>query len=145
MNEKDKIIGAGAVSAVGIAATIKGLAAAAGPVLSTAEISAIGATIGSGTGALVGSGVGIATGGVAISATIPMAAAGAAIGGWAGPALAFFGIGTAPVWAVPVAVAGGVVSTAGAGYLGYEGVRHAIAFWMAPGLEDEEASSQDSS
>lgn len=145
MNENDKIIGAGAVSAVGIAATIKGLAAAAGPALSSAKISAIGATIGSGAGALFGSGVGIATGGAAVSGTIPMAAAGAAIGAWAGPALAFLGIGTAPVWAVPLAVAGGLATTAGVGYLGYEGVRHAIAVWKAPGLEEAEGSSRDSS
>ena len=129
MNEHGKIIGAGVVSMVGVAATIKGLAAAAGPALSTAKISAIGATIGSATGSVVGSGIGIATGGAAISGTIPMAAAGAAIGGWAGPALAFFGIGTAPVWAVPLAVAGGVVTLGGAGWLCYQGVQHVVSRW----------------
>ena len=149
MDEKGKIYGASAVSAVGVAATLKGLAAAAAPALSTAKISAVGATIGGASGAVVGSGFGIATGGAAIAGTIPMATAGAAIGGWVGPALAFFGIGTAPVWAVPVAVAGGVVTAAGVGYLGYEGVRHAIAVWKASGRADDpagdEASSQDSS
>ena len=45
---------------------------------------------------------------------VPFAAAGAAIGGWAGPALALVGIGTAPAWAVPVAIGGGVVAVGGA-------------------------------
>ena len=131
MDEKGNIFGASAVSAVGVAATLKGLAAASGPVLSTAKISAIGATIGGASGAVVGSGVGIATGGAAISGTIPMAAAGAAIGGWTGPALAAFGIGTAPAWAVPLAVAGGAVTVAGAGYLCYQGLQHFISRWDA--------------
>ena len=138
MDEKGKIFGASAVSAVGVAATIKGLAAAAGPALSTAKISAIGATIGGATGAVVGSGVGIATGGAAISGTIPLAAAGAAIGGWTGPALAVFGIGTAPAWAMPLAVAGGVGSVVGAGYLCYQGIRHVISGWDAPDEPEED-------
>lgn len=131
MDENGKIFGASAASAVGVAATIKGLAAAAGPALSVAKISAIGATIGGTTGAVVGSGVGIASGGTAIAGTIPMASAGAAIGGWVGPALAVFGIGTAPAWAMPLAVAGGVVTIAGAGYLGYQGLQAVISRWDA--------------
>lgn len=138
MDGKGKIFGASAVSAVGVAATIKGLAAAAGPTLSTAKISAIGATIGGAAGGVVGSGIGIATGGAAMSGTIPMAAAGASIGGWAGPALAVFGIGTAPAWAMPLAVAGGVVSVAGAGFLGYQGLRRVLSRWGASDEPKEE-------
>jgi uncharacterized membrane protein YebE (DUF533 family) len=48
-----------------------------------------------------------------MAATVPFATAGAAIGGWAGPALALVGIGTAPAWAIPVAIAGGVVAVGG--------------------------------
>ncbi|NHA14609.1 hypothetical protein [Thioalkalivibrio sp. XN279] len=126
MNKKERVLGSSAVSVVGIAATIKGLAAAAGPVLSTAKISAIGATVGGGAGAMVGSGVGIATGGIAMPGTIPFAVGGAAIGSWAGPALAVFGIGTAPAWAVPLAIAGGVVAVGGTGWLCYQGLQYII-------------------
>jgi hypothetical protein len=144
VDERGKIYGASAVSAVGLAATVKGLAAAAGPALSTAKISAIGATIGGASGASIGSGVGIATGGAAISGTIPMAAAGAAIGGWAGPALAAFGIGTAPAWAVPLVIASGAVTAAGAGYLCYHGLQHVISRWDASDeLEEAELSEAD--
>jgi hypothetical protein len=48
-----------------------------------------------------------------MAATIPFAVGGAAIGNWAGPALALVGLGTAPAWAVPVAVVGGVVGVGG--------------------------------
>ena len=143
MDDKGKIFGASAMSAVGVAATIKGLAAAAGPALSTAKISAIGATIGGASGAMVGSGVGIATGGAAISGTIPMAATGAAIGGWAGPALAVFGIGTAPAWAVPLAVAGGVVTLAGAGWLCYHGLQPVTSLWDASGDSEPDTSEDE--
>jgi len=79
----------------------------------TATISAVGATIGGVTGGIMGSSVGLVTGGVGIAATVPFAAAGTAIGGWAGPALALLGIGTARAWAVPVAIAGGVITLGG--------------------------------
>ena len=75
----------------------------------TAKISAVGAGLGAALTGPLGPGTGIATGGAAISATVPFAAAGAAIGSWAGPALALVGIGTAPAWAVPVAVGGQIL------------------------------------
>jgi len=101
------ITGGAAATAAGVMAT--GTAA-------TGTISAVGATIGGVTGGVIGSGVGLATGGVGMVATVPFAAAGAAIGGWAGPALAAVGIGTAtaPVWAVPVAIGGAIVALGGA-------------------------------
>ncbi len=80
----------------------------------TATISAIGATIGGVTGGVIGSSVGLVSGGVGMVATVPFAAAGTAIGSWAGPALALVGIGTAPAWAVPVAIGGGVIALSGA-------------------------------
>ena len=79
----------------------------------TVAISALGAAIGGVAGDVFGSGVGLATGGAGMAATVPFATAGAAIGGWAGPALALVGIGTAPAWAIPVAIAGGVVAVGG--------------------------------
>jgi len=96
----------------GTAATTVGVIAAG--TSATGAISAAGAAIGGVAGGVIGSGVGLATGGVGMAATVPFAAAGAAIGGWAGPALALVGIGTAPVWAVPVAIIGGVVAIGGA-------------------------------
>ncbi len=90
----------------------------------TGTISAAGAAIGGVAGGVVGSGVGLATGGVGMAATVPFAAGGAAIGSWAGPALAFFGIGTAPVWAVPVAIGGGVVALGGAAAAIYKFAKH---------------------
>ncbi len=100
------------------AAVIGGIAAASA---TTGAISAAGAAIGGVAGGiaggLVGSGIGIASGGTAIAGTVPLAAGGAALGSscgaLAGPALAFFGIGTAPVWAVPAAIAGGVFAVGG--------------------------------
>jgi len=79
----------------------------------TATISAVGATIGGVTGGVIGSSVGLVSGGVGMVATVPFAAAGTAIGSWAGPALALAGIGTAPAWAVPVAIGGGVIALGG--------------------------------
>ncbi|MDO9271118.1 MAG: hypothetical protein Q7T96_18585 [Methylobacter sp.] len=79
----------------------------------TATISAVGATIGGVTGGVIGSSVGLVSGGVGMVATVPFAAAGTAIGSWAGPALALVGIGTAPAWAVPVAIGGGVIALGG--------------------------------
>jgi len=55
---------------------------------------------------------------------VPLAAAGSAIGAsvgaWAGPALALFGIGTAPAWAMPAAVIGGVLAAGGVAVAGYK-------------------------
>jgi len=79
----------------------------------TATISAVGATIGGVTGGIMGSSVGLVSGGVGMAATVPFAAAGTAIGSWAGPALALVGIGTAPAWAIPVAIGGGVIALGG--------------------------------
>lgn len=101
----------GVTVAGGTAATAVGVIAAG--TSATSAISAAGAAIGGVAGGVLGSGVGLATGGVGMAATVPFAAAGAAIGGWAGPALAVVGIGTAPAWAVPVAIAGGVVAVGG--------------------------------
>ena len=101
----------GVTVAGGTAATAVGVIAAG--TSATGAISAAGAAIGGVAGGVLGSGVGLATGGVGMAATVPFAAAGAAIGGWAGPALALVGIGTAPAWAVPVAIAGGVVAVGG--------------------------------
>ena len=126
MNETFKFSVAGLSSVAGSVATLKGLALAAGPVISTAKISAVGSMVGGAIGGVVGSGVGIATGGTAIAGTVPLAAAGAAVGAWAGPALAVFGIGTAPVWAMPVAVIGGVLNAGGLGYLGYRATSAAL-------------------
>lgn len=99
------IVGGTAATTVGVIAT--GTSA-------TGVISAAGAAIGGLAGGVFGSGVGLATGGVGMAATVPFAAAGAAFGGWAGPALALVGIGTAPAWAVPVAIGGGVMAIGGA-------------------------------
>ena len=98
------IVGGGTAATVGVIAA--GTSA-------TGAISAAGAAIGGVAGGVFGSGVGLATGGVGMAATVPFAAAGTAIGGWAGPALALVGIGTAPAWAVPVAIGGGVVAIVG--------------------------------
>jgi hypothetical protein len=114
----------------GAVATAAGVVAAG--TSTTAAISAAGATIGSVTGgvigALTGSGIGLATGGAGMAATVPFAAAGSAlgttIGGYAGTAAALVGIGTAPVWAVPIAVAGGVAMTGGATVAAYKFYKH---------------------
>ncbi len=102
----------GVTVAGGTAATAVGVIAAG--TSATGAISAVGAAIGGVAGGVLGSGVGLATGGIGMAATIPFAAAGAAIGGWTGPALALLGIGTAPAWAVPVAIGGGVIALGGA-------------------------------
>jgi hypothetical protein len=109
--DKIKNAAIGTTIAGGSLATAAGIAAAG--TSATGAISAAGAAIGGIGGGVLGSGVGLATGGVGMAATVPFAAAGAAIGSWAGPALAVVGIGTAPAWAVPVAIAGGVVTVGG--------------------------------
>lgn len=90
----------------------------------TGAISAAGAAIGGVAGGVVGSSVGLATGGVGMAATVPFAAGGAAIGSWAGPALALFGIGTAPTWAVPLSIGGGVVALSSAAAAIYKFAKH---------------------
>lgn len=105
------IVGGSAASAVGIVAA--GASA-------TGTISAVGAAVGGITGGVVGTSVGLATGGVGMVATVPFATAGAAIGSWAGPALAFFGIGTAPAWAIPAAIGGGIVAAGGIAVAAYK-------------------------
>jgi len=47
----------------------------------------------------------------------------AAIGGWAGPALAIIGIGTAPAWAAPAAIGGAAVAAGGAAIAAYKFVK----------------------
>jgi|GEM_PF-1627155 len=120
----------GTVISGGAAATAAGVVAAG--TSTTAAISAAGATIGGVAGGIVGavtgSSIGLATGGTAMAATIPFATAGTALGttlgGYAGTVAALFGIGTAPVWAVPVAVAGGVAMTGGATVAAYKFYKH---------------------
>jgi hypothetical protein len=110
----------------GAAATTAGVIAAG--TSTTAAISAAGASVGGIAGgvigAVTGSGVGLATGGMGMAATVPFAATGtalgSALGGYAGEVAAIFGIGTAPAWAVPVAIAGGVVMTGGLAVAGYK-------------------------
>ena len=102
----------------GSAASVAGVVAAG--TSATGAISAAGATIGGIAGGVFGSGVGLVTGGMGMAATVPFATAGAAIGAWLGPALAVFGIGTAPIWAVPMVVVGSVVAVGGLGAATYK-------------------------
>jgi hypothetical protein len=111
----------GVAIAGGSAASAAGVVAAGASAIGT--ISAVGAAIGGVAGGVFGSGVGLATGGVGMAATVPFATAGAAIGGWAGPALAILGIGTAPAWAVPAAIGGGVVAAGGIAVAAYKLVK----------------------
>jgi hypothetical protein len=110
----------------GAAATTAGVLAAG--TSTTAAISAAGASIGGIAGGVIGaatgSGIGLATGGMGMAATVPFATAGtalgAALGGYAGEVAAIVGIGTAPAWAVPLAIGGGVVMTGGLVIAGYK-------------------------
>lgn len=110
----------------GAAAATTGFMAAGSS--TTAAISAAGATIGGVAGGVVGSvigsGVGLASGGVGMVATVPFATTGAmlgtAVGGYAGEVAAIIGIGTAPAWALPVAIAGSVVMAGGLAVTGYK-------------------------
>ena len=72
----------------------------------TAAISAVAATVCAVGGAIVGAGIGIATAGVGMSATVPLALAGASLCAWSGPVLAVFGIGRPPTWAMPMFILG---------------------------------------
>lgn len=127
MNLENTALGTAVIG--GVATSAAGVIAAG--TATTSAISAVGAAVGSAAGgvagAIAGSGFGIATGGAAMAATAPLAAAGATIGatigGWAGPALAVFGIGTAPVWAVPMAIGGGLLATGGAAIAGYRYIK----------------------
>jgi hypothetical protein len=120
----------GTVIGSGAAATVTGVVAAG--TSTTAAISAAGATIGGVAGGIVGavtgSSIGLVTGGAGMAATVPLAATGAALGttlgGYAGTAAALVGIGTAPAWAVPMAVAGGVAMTGGATVAAYKFYKH---------------------
>jgi hypothetical protein len=108
-------------ASLGGPSAVSAVAAAAGATAATssaaATISAVGAAVLGTAGGMVGSGIGIATGGVGVPATIPMAVAGAAIGSWAGPALALVGIGTAPAWWLPVAIGGALAAATAVGAL----------------------------
>jgi uncharacterized membrane protein YebE (DUF533 family) len=70
----------------------------------------------------------VVTGGAGMAATVPLAVTGSALGttlgGYAGTAAALVGIGTAPAWAVPLAVAGGVAMTGGATVAAYKFYKH---------------------
>lgn len=113
--ENAAILGMIGIGALAITVGIAALRTA-----TTSTISAVGSAVGGGIGGYVGSSAGIVTGGAGIVATVPFAVGGAAIGSWAGPALALVGIGTAPAWALPVAVAGGVCTSAGLAVGGYK-------------------------
>jgi hypothetical protein len=102
----------------GSAATTVGVVAAGSS--ATAAISAAGATVGGIAGGVFGSGVGLVSGGIGMAATVPFATGGAAIGSLAGPALAAIGIGTAPLWAVPVVVVGAMSTGVGLGIAAYK-------------------------
>ena len=125
MNMKNKLtVGAGMVGtaacAAGATAAITGATVTGGTV---AAIGTAGSVIGGAVGAVLGSSVGIVTLGTGFAGTIPLAIGGSALGGSAATAAATtigaaFGLATAPVWAVPLAVGGAVVSLgAGATYL----------------------------
>lgn len=113
------VVGGAATSVVGLVAAGTGATGA----ISAAGAS-IGGLVGGVAGAVTGSSVGLVTGGAGMAATVPFAAAGttigAAVGSWAGPALAVFGIGTAPAWAVPAVIGGGVLAVGGAAIAGYK-------------------------
>ena len=131
-------------AAVGVTTTVTtaGMSAAA----VTGAGAAIGGTIGGVTGGVVGAGVGIASGGTAIVGTIPLAAAGATTGasvggavattvaGWLGiPIATTTTVVTAPAWAIPVAVVGGMAAI---GAIGYRLYRRCIAAKLQPILVD---------
>jgi hypothetical protein len=104
-----------------------GVAATAGVIeagsSTTGAIDAAGAAVGAGDGAVTGLDVGVVTAGVGLAATASHATAGAAIGAWAGPALALVGICQRPVLAVPVAIGGGVLATGGLAMGGYKWIK----------------------
>ena len=100
----------------------------------TATGATIGTTVGAVTGGVVGTGIGIATGGTAIAGTVPLAIAGGTTGGAVGASVAttvagWLGIPmattttvavvTTPVWAIPVAIAGGACALGALGVFCY--------------------------
>lgn len=110
----------------GVAAFITGATAAVTAATASggalAAIGAAGTGIGAALGGVIGSGIGIASGGTAIIGTIPLTIGGGALGGSVATTIAStcasaLGIATAPAWAVPVAVCGGVAAL-GAGVFG---------------------------
>ena len=134
-------IGGSVAFAAGSTAAIIGTTTTAATTITGAG-AAIGGIVGGGIGAIAGSGIGIATGGTAIAGTIPLALAGSTTGASVGLAYAttvagWFGISvvTAPVWAIPVAVAGGV-ATIGAGV--YAIGRH-CKWWGKKAADQEKA------
>jgi hypothetical protein len=104
-------VAAAATVAIGVGAVIAGKAALA--TAKTGMISAAGAAAGGTIGGVIGSSIGLATGGAGMAATVPGAILGASIGGYAGLALALVGIGTAPVWAMPLVIGGACTATVG--------------------------------
>ena len=117
-------VGAGMVGtaacATGVTAAITGATVTGGTV---AAIGTAGSVIGGAVGGILGSGAAIPTLGIGLVCTVPFEIGGSIIGGSVATAAATTigaacGLATAPVWAVPLAVGGAVVSLgAGATYL----------------------------
>ena len=123
-NHKGKTI-AGVSAAIGATASTIGIITiteASAGVATLATISAGGTVAGGMTGGIIGSGIGIATCGTAIVGTIPLISIGAISGGSLALNVAtFLGIGaTAPAWAFPVSIAGGVIFVGAGSYFVYE-------------------------
>ena len=146
----ERVVNAAALTGIGAAAT--GATAAAVGVATTVTTAGVSGTAIAGTGAtiggliggvggaVVGSGVGIATGGTAIAGTVPLAIGGAAggatiggtiattVAGWIGvPIATTTTVVSAPVWAIPLAVAGGVAAVGAIGYRIFRRKRNAMA------------------
>lgn len=111
--------GGAAACGAGVTAAVTAATATTGTI---AAIGAAGTGIGATVGGILGAGIGLVSGGTGIAATVPFAIGGGALGGSAATAIAStcasaLGIATAPVWAVPVAVGGGI-TVVGAGVFG---------------------------
>ena len=111
--------GGAAACGAGVTAAVTAATATTGTI---AAIGAAGTGIGATVGGILGLGIGLVSGGTGIAATVPFAIGGGALGGSAATAIAStcasaLGIATAPVWAVPVAVGGGI-TVVGAGVFG---------------------------
>ncbi len=129
MNPTSEEVAGTAMIVTGGAAVATGtgvvLASAAPVAAITAASSTVGGFIGTGIGAAMGAGVGLASAGTASAATIPFAITGGIFGNFLGgtgaySAPAALGVGTAPVWAVPVAVGGGILALSGGAFLVYK-------------------------
>jgi len=113
-------VGGAAACAAGVVAATTAATASAGAL---ATIGTVGTGIGAVIGGTLGSGIGIVAGPLGgCVGTIPCAIGGGALGGSIATSVAStcasaLGIATAPAWAVPVAVCGGVVAV-GAGVFG---------------------------